>query len=907
MPFNWNNFSYTNFHELNLDWFSEHFKEIFEEWEELYNTLTQWKDDTDTDLAQWKLDTLANMDTWENNLLDALDTWKRETGEDIDEWETDVIGDLNGWKQDFLDAYDVMYNRVDAIVSDTEDMIENLAEPFSTSQAYSAGDYVIYNGVLYVFTADHAAGVWTGTDASQTTAMNDVTDLNTAINTQETNIKNLADTAYVDKSLFEFGKITISDTGWVYSDSTTEVRTKEGITIHLKPGDSFGQDGGTENIRMLVGWRKADDAYGSYGSFIYDRFTAMEEGDYVFSIQITGGASYTVESLMSMFYIRAIVNSEIDNQRNVVRLNQIGENGKDKLPAHFFRGTYSSATAFSTTSTTARKRIMSLDYLRYDRAVTLRTGDGYRFMAFTYTAEGASDGSIAWTNSAIIPAGKMFRICIAKSVEETVDPYDFSDYADSVSVSTFTSESVTELYDSIGSSNIVDLKIGYIRAGSSDPSMDGRWVSGSGNTMANPIIAHYDFPVRISTDWSKYNAYLYYYASLDESTFISPRSSKLTSDVDIPANTYFRCLILRSDSAVLSEFDKIDIVDKFTVYGLSGTQARTTVRDLQAGFQNLSRYNPIAAVPFVAAEIDRVSAEIKAKYGLGDIGVFGFNTDQHLRDNVLDATKNSREYVIRGLHAMSVLTQRHPFDFVCLGGDAAGYYTTTIPGIVNDIIEVNAALHGAACPVLSITGNHDGYENNNSMTNGDLYFAHVKKAEKIANITMDDVHTNYVLDSKGNKIRYIFLDDTPRDGYSLTDCADYLDASLQGTPTGYSIVIISHHALSSALDSEIFTNALGLQSHLVSYRDRIICCVNGHSHRDGSATSAGILYIETTTAGMDSVYDSHTRIPNSPTETAQDVYVIDKNAKRIYTIRYGAGNNREFDYDNTSGTFGEIV
>lgn len=221
--------------------------------------------------------------------------------------------------------------------------------------------------------------------------------------------------------------------------------------------------------------------------------------------------------------------------------------------------------------------------------------------------------------------------------------------------------------------------------------------------------------------------------------------------------------------------------------------------------------------------------------------------------------------------------------------------------------EINAALHDAACPVLSITGNHDAYENNNSMTNGDLYFAHVKKAEKIANITMDDAHTNYVLDSKGNKIRYIFLDDTPRDGYTLTDCANYLDASLQGTPTGYSIVIISHHALSSALDSTIFPNALGLQSHLVSYRDRILCCVNGHSHRDGSATSAGILYIETTTAGLDSVYDSHTRTPNSPTETAQDVYVIDKNAKRIYTIRYGAGINREFDYDNTSGTFGEIV
>lgn len=36
---------------------------------------------------------------------------------------------------------------------------------FSESEAYSAGDVVNYNGKLYKFTADHAAGAWVGTDA----------------------------------------------------------------------------------------------------------------------------------------------------------------------------------------------------------------------------------------------------------------------------------------------------------------------------------------------------------------------------------------------------------------------------------------------------------------------------------------------------------------------------------------------------------------------------------------------------------------------------------------------------------------------------------------------------------------------------------------------------------------------
>lgn len=171
MAFNWNRFAYTNFHELNLDWFNEHFKEIFEEWEELYNTLTQWKIDTDADLAQWKEDTLSDMETWENNLLDALDEWKAATGEDIGEWEAGVISDLNDWKDDFNTAFDSMYNRVDAIVSDTEDMVENLAEPFSTSKNYVIGDYVIYNGVLYKFIQNHSAGAWAAEDALQIAAM----------------------------------------------------------------------------------------------------------------------------------------------------------------------------------------------------------------------------------------------------------------------------------------------------------------------------------------------------------------------------------------------------------------------------------------------------------------------------------------------------------------------------------------------------------------------------------------------------------------------------------------------------------------------------------------------------------------------------------------------------------------
>lgn len=52
-----------------------------------------------------------------------------------------------------------------------------LAPAFSASTAYAAGDYVIYSGTLYKFNVAHAAGAWTGSDASAVTLAPDVTQL----------------------------------------------------------------------------------------------------------------------------------------------------------------------------------------------------------------------------------------------------------------------------------------------------------------------------------------------------------------------------------------------------------------------------------------------------------------------------------------------------------------------------------------------------------------------------------------------------------------------------------------------------------------------------------------------------------------------------------------------------------
>ena len=54
---------------------------------------------------------------------------------------------------------------------------KSVAGQFSASKAYAAGDYVYYNRKLYCFTAAHAAGAWTGSDASEATVSGELSAL----------------------------------------------------------------------------------------------------------------------------------------------------------------------------------------------------------------------------------------------------------------------------------------------------------------------------------------------------------------------------------------------------------------------------------------------------------------------------------------------------------------------------------------------------------------------------------------------------------------------------------------------------------------------------------------------------------------------------------------------------------
>ena len=53
----------------------------------------------------------------------------------------------------------------------------DIAPEFSTESAYNAGDFVYYNGSLYEFTANHAAGAWSTADTQAATVGGKITSL----------------------------------------------------------------------------------------------------------------------------------------------------------------------------------------------------------------------------------------------------------------------------------------------------------------------------------------------------------------------------------------------------------------------------------------------------------------------------------------------------------------------------------------------------------------------------------------------------------------------------------------------------------------------------------------------------------------------------------------------------------
>ena len=93
-----------------------------------------------------------------------------------------IIPSVAALIEDIDEAVDALEDAVATIPADYSALLATIAPTFSSSAAYTAGSYVWYSGTLYRFTADHAAGAWTGSDAAAAVIGADLTSLKSAFN-----------------------------------------------------------------------------------------------------------------------------------------------------------------------------------------------------------------------------------------------------------------------------------------------------------------------------------------------------------------------------------------------------------------------------------------------------------------------------------------------------------------------------------------------------------------------------------------------------------------------------------------------------------------------------------------------------------------------------------------------------
>ena len=93
--------------------------------------------------------------------------------EDVDDLSTNFstlegnVGTLEDNVQTLSSDVGTLSTDVNNLTTSVGKINNSIALTFNTSTSYAIGDYVLYGGSLYRFTAAHAAGAWIGTDATQ--------------------------------------------------------------------------------------------------------------------------------------------------------------------------------------------------------------------------------------------------------------------------------------------------------------------------------------------------------------------------------------------------------------------------------------------------------------------------------------------------------------------------------------------------------------------------------------------------------------------------------------------------------------------------------------------------------------------------------------------------------------------
>lgn len=165
----------------------------------------------------------------------------------------------------------------------------SMAPTFSAATAYAAGDYVMYEGQLYQFTAAHPEGAWIGTDARAAELASNVAELKSAFDAITEDIECATVTTELNNT---------------YSGVTCVKETAQTIKV-------YGEGTSTRRLLFLNGQNGVKTSSGEFSK-------TLDAGTYLIDADMTGAETrYNIEATYTTFSTYVVIAKPEENKKIV--------------------------------------------------------------------------------------------------------------------------------------------------------------------------------------------------------------------------------------------------------------------------------------------------------------------------------------------------------------------------------------------------------------------------------------------------------------------------------------------------------------------------------------------------------------------------------------------------------------
>ena len=394
-----NRYPYTNFHELNLDYFIQHFNEIFTEWEQLYNELQSWKTDTTEELDQWRADVEKDLDDREAALRTELEIWKQETAEDFSGWETATLNALDAWKTAATAQFEAI--RVQAAASADAAAAAQTAAETARTQAQAAQA-----------AAEAAAASVQASAAQITTNTEDIADLKTQLDETTVVIKS----GFITYSDFVSGKRVAPTPQNITADPK---RVTTANVYMLEKGDIIGVVGTYNGIKYAIGGKYNSSAYDSGWQADNFSYTVENNGIYYVNVAKTN-SDETIDPSDVTFSVIITPNTIAKQALDLANENAQYLNNYISLDSFNNMNWVIGTLKPDGTLSTQNNRIRSA-YIKITNQKTVKTtGNADCMCVHTYDDSKTHLGYTPWLTEYSIPSNaKYIRVVIRKDTNDS--------------------------------------------------------------------------------------------------------------------------------------------------------------------------------------------------------------------------------------------------------------------------------------------------------------------------------------------------------------------------------------------------------------------------------------------------------------------------------------------------------